>query len=39
MFQPTDPIAALVGVARIGKDPLGVVIAYFAPIFKVEDIS
>jgi len=27
-----EPLAALVGMARIGKEPLGVAIAYFAPL-------
>jgi hypothetical protein len=30
--QPGEPLASLIGMARIGKEPLGVAIAYFAPL-------
>lgn len=30
--QPGEPLASLIGIARIGKEPLGVAIAYFAPL-------
>ena len=32
VVQTGDPIAALVGFTKIGREPLGVVIAYFAPL-------
>jgi hypothetical protein len=32
IVQPSDPYASIAAIARIGKDPLGVAILYFAPI-------
>ena len=31
IVQPTDPYASIVAMARIGREPLGVAILYFAP--------
>jgi hypothetical protein len=33
VVQPGDAIATIIGMARIGKEPLGVAIAYFAPLY------
>lgn len=30
--QPGEPLASIIGMARIGKEPLGVAIAYFVPL-------
>ncbi|MEM2374108.1 MAG: DUF6785 family protein, partial [Thermoproteota archaeon] len=30
--QPGEPFASIIGMARIGKEPLGVAVAYFAPL-------
>jgi hypothetical protein len=30
--QPGEPLASIIAMARIGKEPLGVAIAYFAPL-------
>jgi len=38
VVQPGEPLAALAGMARIGREPLGVAVAYFAPLSTLFNI-